>query len=1095
MDAKRGCPVTGRVLRDAAAAKRSYDAQKREIMRLGGEAQSGLQLPAFSRHPNDAADTGAQGAQHILDFRVLHAEPAKAKSALRDTSSDSEESRPRSMRLPKAVGRADGDISSVIGKSKSLLVSVEEQKEKRTRQAAEQDRRGTVAHKRLGEQWKPRKVPTPKSVRDSRSKVSSGEGQRKRTGKRARIAAAAHLRDTAGRSDDARAKASESSRSHVPVQWQPPNENCAGSKQLQQYVDVSRRRILRCKFGAGRAERTIAAAVAEAEAEASDSDSVPPSPFALQVPLQPSPALDLLDKPQVSLKRRVGRRVKTKPAYDPKTPRLPAQAQPPPSESEGMDSFSEDERKIQASIEAEWGVAGDAAKEKVFALTQLDAEDQAPPGTETGTETAVSTTRKGLPASDGTEDSKTSPYMGPLVSNPMCPQPAGPPSGFYSAAATVSPLDLSNLAEVIHQSEWQDRGCGSDTEHSVRQTGGQYSLTYRRIPVAPPPLPPPPASITVATGDRRRGQIAAQIRNWENGLRTRRREEVERCEQRRAMFFPQKFEMLGILSSPSREEGGVSGWHPAAVKLRKYIQELAVRRDTAERKEKRERFLHLLSSVVELQAEPHVADCRTVENNLRELFHHNQGSVLDQKMFFSLMDTLPTPRLLQDAVVSLFSTVRPLFGVSEWQWRQGLRERLRPLERGEPALVGAVLDNHLRLGPQVCRIVEREADLRRALADNGLEWVPGIDRLLGREVTVVDYTVTCAGVTIPGESEVLYVPHEACVKLTDEERRRRGPRAPIVPPRLRIRVLALRTSTSSRAPQFYAAIRCDSVAPKGARPGVVVLGGRDGVPSEEEHLVEQRTTVKRSTRPVWNEDFTWALSDEKEAMFEFLVFDVGEVVKDGHVSVSKPVGFGSLALRDHRVTKGVKSRVTVPLCKTTVARSGAPVYTDNDGGDELCVAIEPLNFGYEAPSVQRGGTASSKAKEKGTVSHDGEARSRSTIRPSQALTESQRLSRASSRLSTHQTARQAQTQLSPQPPSDARPSHARPPVHLPPRPGPQEVPKVLIRRGSAKKGPVALDPVSTQHLTVSHNTTRLIPSPRSSGDAPRSPPEAPQIVV
>eukprot|EP00659_Diplonema_papillatum_P013376 gene13376-20594_t len=132
--------------------------------------------------------------------------------------------------------------------------------------------------------------------------------------------------------------------------------------------------------------------------------------------------------------------------------------------------------------------------------------------------------------------------------------------------------------------------------------------------------------------------------------------------------------------------------------------------------------------------------------------------------------------------------------------------------------------------------------------------------------------------------------------------------------------------------------------------------------------VEHKTSVKRSNKPVWNEDFVVTLLNE-EAVLELLLYDLADVK-------APPVGIGCFDLDvhgRHLVRRQRTKHAVVLTCVKDAAGCGQEA-SDEDPSivpasalslsllpqssvvqpaeDELLISIEPLNFGADAPGTR-----------------------------------------------------------------------------------------------------------------------------------------------
>eukprot|EP01062_Namystynia_karyoxenos_P024249 TRINITY_DN19436_c0_g1_i1.p1 TRINITY_DN19436_c0_g1~~TRINITY_DN19436_c0_g1_i1.p1 ORF type:complete len:1176 (+),score=161.20 TRINITY_DN19436_c0_g1_i1:83-3610(+) len=1033
---RRRCPVTEQVLREAAEGRRLHNEQRRR-------ERAGVILPQINTVVEASGGGDEKSPTRLLDFRPLWASPAdRSEPAAAEAELDSLTPRPPRPAPPESQGpplfnnsigsvSADGHGSALCKKSDGLMQQVDIQREQRLRQVQKMRKVHAMGFaQELKPQFAPMRVATPPAARTARG-TAGGRRHRQHgdrggasTGRRRQVpltSAAPHggtgaaARPGSPAGDDPASPAGrrqqalqEAAAAAVRAAFNAGTPADTG-RRLRQYVDVSGLRLLRCKFGGGRRQRSAGSDLGSPEG--SDWSEVP-SPFASRRALVPDEGLfaitsrtaDSYSLDAIRERTRSERSQRRRKQLSPHPPgRSPARRSTMPQSTKGSPELRSD--TLRTSLMA--GADDDAgeqpmakrctlpsvdggplrrsepagAKDPLFALTEVSpAAAPAIAPIHTPPTCPSLPTRPSVPSGLGTKE-------------PPCEQRDSPrsvpsprfavPNNMSMGGLEVPHLELSKLAAQIHESEWdsarghmssrsgaaQSRSGAASTGGSAaaaaagpaqgRARGGQFALHYRCSAVVPPSLPPPPAvGSSAAAGDRRRAFASAQVRTWEHQLHAGMMEELDRCERRRALFFTQKFEVLDKLST----EGSVgnTNWAPVATRLRGVIEDQAARRDASQRSARRHEFLSVLASAVQEQPE----DCYMLAHRLNEIVGSSlqgnaaqQGAVgLTQEGFSQLLAEFPPSRLLQDPLHALLSHVRPLFGVSDQQWRQALRERLRPLDRGEPALMSSQLDAQLRKGPQLLRVTHSQRELLAALADQGMQWHQSMDHWLGQEVAVIDepapeQVLVCLHSDGAVGSETLRLPIAACTLVADDERRRRGPRAPPVPPRLRMRGLALRGIAGLQCtpkPQLYVSIRCDCVAPRSQRPTGAVVLGRDALPTDEEYQAEQHTSVRKGPRPVWNEPLTWCLADEREAVFDFVLFDVANLV--GRAELCKPAGYGTLSLRDLRLSKGVRSKHIVRLHSMSAVQDGGEEHTHGSSGtqsEELCVVLEPLNFGQE----------------------------------------------------------------------------------------------------------------------------------------------------
>eukprot|EP01059_Diplonema_ambulator_P009520 TRINITY_DN19426_c0_g1_i1.p1 TRINITY_DN19426_c0_g1~~TRINITY_DN19426_c0_g1_i1.p1 ORF type:complete len:735 (+),score=70.39 TRINITY_DN19426_c0_g1_i1:77-2206(+) len=342
------------------------------------------------------------------------------------------------------------------------------------------------------------------------------------------------------------------------------------TRKLHQFVNISYRRVQRCKFGAAK----------------DPEDTGDSSPFRAKAVLTPRADLDKVSLQQYSFE---SIRARTK---------------------------DEKKKKLASSV-------------NVFKLTQPTEGDGAP-------ETAL-------------EEKK-----GSFLSHEL--------------AALTTDLKEAEGAEIDVEGT---REC----EHSK---GGHYSLVYKKVAVKDTAEPRESMSYK---------SFKQGLDNRASLLNSRCMAELERCDQRRRIFFADKYEVLGELSESKHAKH--SSWHPAAEELHRVILNLAVMKDTKEKLARRRVFLKMVRRVVD-DSYSHVRDCYVLLEKL-ENFMGSEGAVIDQKSFLTLVSTFPTSRLLQDGLRQVLDVIRPIFNVPDERWIVFLNERFSSFQATN---IDLLLDTH-----------------------------------------------------------------------------------------------------------------------------------------------------------------------------------------------------------------------------------------------------------------------------------------------------------------------------------------------------------------------------------------------------------------
>eukprot|EP01064_Diplonema_japonicum_P028389 TRINITY_DN4349_c1_g1_i1.p1 TRINITY_DN4349_c1_g1~~TRINITY_DN4349_c1_g1_i1.p1 ORF type:complete len:729 (+),score=163.45 TRINITY_DN4349_c1_g1_i1:342-2528(+) len=411
--------------------------------------------------------------------------------------------------------------------------------------------------------------------------------------------------------------------------------------------------------------------------------------------------------------------------------------------------------------------------------------------------------------------------------------------------------ELKQMTADLREVEGDD-----ETQETI---GGQYALAYKRTTHKEPVEPREPQAYRC---------FKQGLENRTYALNNRCLAELERCDQRRRMFFSNKYEVLGELSE--LRNGKHSTWLPAAEELQKTIQSIAVAKDAKQRQEKRQAFLDCARAVID-EYYYYVTDCYVLLDKLSSLFNSESVVNMDQKVFFTLLYQFPTSRLLQDGFRQVLDLVRPIFRVEDEQWRVFLNERFSKFQSTN---INLLLETH--------------------------------------------------------EAKMSQPPSQT-------------------PLRMSLRLFSIKhVDRDPTTCQMMLTVRCDGVW---SRP--------KSYPFDESELrSEIKTSIKKTNKPVWNEEVT--IGFERPSTVEFLLYDLNEV--DGN-----PWFQGHINL-DHycsKMYKQVRTKITVhlhthafPLPQETEIPAGGKA---GDGADaqqatkspkdpnsaELLISIEALNFGQE----------------------------------------------------------------------------------------------------------------------------------------------------
>ena len=218
--------------------------------------------------------------------------------------------------------------------------------------------------------------------------------------------------------------------------------------------------------------------------------------------------------------------------------------------------------------------------------------------------------------------------------------------------------------------------------NDLNNNGGQYALTYRKIPLVRPPKRDQQQSYCSFKRD---------LDERTNTLNNKYMDELSRCNDRRRLFFPMKYEALSEISNFNKHESKFAAWNPASTELHRCIENVALARDARERTMRQQTFFEAVSNL--LISQQHVIpDCKTLREKLTQLVQLDETTTLDVRMFQQLLSSFETSRFLQDGLCSVLNQIRPIFGISCDRWNQILSSRYRSFEGSNIELL---LDNQL----------------------------------------------------------------------------------------------------------------------------------------------------------------------------------------------------------------------------------------------------------------------------------------------------------------------------------------------------------------------------------------------------------------
>ena len=726
----------------------------------------------------------------------------------------------------------------------------------------------------------------------------------------------------------------------------------AVTKRLHQYIGKSHRRVQRCKFGTSRSDAMGPEMLAERCGSSLQSllkklcvtERDPPggvivraeAPFKKQNVVTPRDDLDKDTSAMLTTRppRQKIRRVQTAtPQGDPLYPHISrAHRQRIVEEIDDECYFSDCEVDSPVFITQDSGFSPEVNGTLLLGVKEDSGE----------TESLLSTkvVRSG---------SVTLPGVVRDLAVELSFQESGMDDGFSAnraGKATAKPCNHHN--DGVLQESTQAAN-GGDT-HSAETAGGRYCLSYRRVFDQNTETERKVAERIPFPYDA----FKRELKHRDHAMHTRSLRELERCDHRRRIFFPQKYEVLAVVSDQAYDNNArFASWGPAADELNRMIVHVAVARDSAERKKRRDAFVSKAREIVSHNF-PYVQDCIVLLDRLATLFDKEEerircamaeassepgdeathspfagstASVLTPKLLFDLLSTFETSRFLQEGFCAVSLLIQPLFHVSEAMWQQYLKDRFATFQG---ASIDAIIEQHAN--NQKPRETSRHTPCRlkvKILSARGVD--AGED---------------------PGQAQMMAVLRSHHI-FKDQKLKPSCPeiRLPTTP------------STTKRVSEPF-----DTVG-----SGGVLAQDTISDPSElrEEHKTSVVTGAKKT---VWNEEFILALNDER-AVLEFSVFDLRHVRDRPLGTATINVLSDSLKLRHNvrtRVSltlKSNESNATKPKDNVdrdvllspidisdqqvqdsmTTALAVSPAQRRNDQGrngqgGELIVVLQPLNF-------------------------------------------------------------------------------------------------------------------------------------------------------